>query len=46
MVAFFSIRDRPVIEPIGADQSDPIAPIDLERHVVEERPAGERFRKL
>src|SRR5438445_11509232 len=23
--------------PIGADQSDPIAPIDLERHVVEER---------
>src|SRR5207302_10894794 len=27
--------------PIGADQSDPIAPVDLERHVVEERPAGE-----
>ena len=25
------------------NQSDPIAPINLERHVVEERPAGERF---
>ena len=43
MVAFFSIRDRPVIEPIGANQSDSIAAIDLERHVIEERPAGERF---
>jgi hypothetical protein len=32
--------------PIGANQSDPIAPIDLERDVIEERPAGERFRKL
>jgi hypothetical protein len=29
--------------PIRANQSDPIAAIDLERHVVEERPAGERF---
>ncbi len=28
---------------IGAHQSDPIAAIDLERHVVEERPAGERL---
>ena len=28
---------------IRANQSDPIAPIDLERDVVEERPAGERF---
>ena len=29
--------------PIRADQSDPIAPINLERHVVKERTAGERF---
>jgi len=29
--------------PIGADQSDPIAAIDLERDVIEERPACERF---
>src|SRR5438552_11635593 len=28
---------------IGADQSDPIAAIDLERDVIEERPARERF---
>jgi len=27
----------------GTNQSDPIAAIDLERNVVEERPAGERF---
>jgi len=27
----------------GANQSDPIAAIDLERDVVKERPAGERF---
>jgi hypothetical protein len=25
------------------DESDPVAPINLERDVVEERPAGERF---
>jgi hypothetical protein len=24
-------------------KSDPIAAIDLERHIVKERPAGERF---
>ena len=28
---------------IGTDQSDPIAPIDLKRHVVKERPASEGF---
>src|SRR5262249_15575148 len=28
---------------IRADQSDPIAAIHLERYVIEERPAGERF---
>ena len=28
---------------IGTNQSDQIAAIDLERDVIEERPAGERF---
>jgi hypothetical protein len=29
--------------PVGANQSDPIAAIDLERDIVEQGPAGERF---
>jgi hypothetical protein len=32
-----------ICQPHWANQSDPIAAIDLERHVVEERPASERF---
>ena len=32
--------------PLGPTRSDPIATIDLERHVVKERAAGERFREL
>ena len=31
------------VPPVDFDLDNPIAAIDLERHVVEKRPAGERF---
>src|SRR3954471_17941301 len=39
-------KQRRFASAIGANQSEPVAAIDLERYVIEERPPRERFRKL